>query len=487
MRWGQRSGIVPEVKMDGLVLASVAALALTACGTDFVSADTDGDGSSSTGDPGSTTAVDPTTTTGMTDTTAAETEGVDTSGTAGETTTGSSTGETEDTTDTDTDTGGVTCGDGVVEGDETCDDGGESETCNADCTMSSCGDGVTNATAGEACDDAGESATCNDDCTAAMCGDMVVNTTAGETCDEGGETETCDVDCTAVMCGDGVANATAGESCDDAGASATCDADCTDAECGDGVVNPAAGEACDGGPGCSDACVVTCPAFSADMFDPATTFGQGALEQTPIGIAWDGTSYWGASGESAAGVRLVQYGGDGAPVASFSPGIDFRSIFVQGDGSAQVYARAFNSSDVLAMSMPGTFAVDTTLGVADPVLATQASVVWNADAGEFVALRLGVVQRWADDGAFLGVTPLTGYGTGGGELDPPSNRRLAWGQGCYLTYADGVLSSWDPEGLRVDTATLEDMASFETEVTLSYANGMVFLGTTTDWLGFDVF
>src|SRR6185436_12683362 len=64
-----------------------------------------------------------------------------------------------------------------------CDDGGESKTCNADCTVSSCGDGVTNATAGEDCDGAGESADCDADCTAAVCGDGIVNATAGEICE----------------------------------------------------------------------------------------------------------------------------------------------------------------------------------------------------------------------------------------------------------------------------------------------------------------
>ena len=61
--------------------------------------------------------------------------------------------------------------------------------------------------AGEFCDDGGESATCDIDCSAVSCGDSVVNTTAGETCDDGGESATCDVDCTTVQCGDGVVSA----------------------------------------------------------------------------------------------------------------------------------------------------------------------------------------------------------------------------------------------------------------------------------------
>ncbi|MCH8146899.1 MAG: hypothetical protein IH987_02765 [Planctomycetes bacterium] len=45
------------------------------------------------------------------------------------------------------------CGNGVVEPGETCDDGGESATCDADCTIAECGDGTLNTTAGEVCDD----------------------------------------------------------------------------------------------------------------------------------------------------------------------------------------------------------------------------------------------------------------------------------------------------------------------------------------------
>ncbi len=107
------------------------------------------------------------------------------------------------------------CGDGVVGGDEACDDAGESASCNADCTASACGDGILNVTAGETCDDAGESAACDADCTAAECGDGLANAAAGEACDDAGESAACDVDCTAAECGDMVINGSAGEECDD--------------------------------------------------------------------------------------------------------------------------------------------------------------------------------------------------------------------------------------------------------------------------------
>ncbi len=150
-----------------------------------------------------------------------------------------------DTTADDTTSGPQECGNGVIDGKEECDDGGESAACDVDCTAVECGDGTVNMTAGETCDDSGESETCDADCTAAECGDMTVNATAGEACDDGGRTVTCNADCTMAGCGDGVVNMTAGETCDDMGESMTCDADCTEAMCGDGVINMTAGEACD--------------------------------------------------------------------------------------------------------------------------------------------------------------------------------------------------------------------------------------------------
>lgn len=153
------------------------------------------------------------------------------------------------------------CGDGTVDDGETCDDGGESETCDTDCTVRECGDGVVNATAGEQCDDIGESATCDADCSAAFCGDGTINATRAEECDDSGESATCDADCTARSCGDGITNLTAGEQCDAAGETADCDDDCTPARCGDGTINATAGETCDDA-GESATCDLDCSARS---------------------------------------------------------------------------------------------------------------------------------------------------------------------------------------------------------------------------------
>ncbi len=58
----------------------------------------------------------------------------------------------------------ASCGDGVVDVNEDCDDAGESAACNVDCTAAGCGDGKRNLTAGEHCDDGEPTAKCDDAC-----------------------------------------------------------------------------------------------------------------------------------------------------------------------------------------------------------------------------------------------------------------------------------------------------------------------------------
>ncbi len=167
------------------------------------------------------------------------------------------------------------CGDGAVQSAvEACDAGAANsdtlaDACRADCSAASCGDGV--ADTGEACDDANSSETdaCLSDCTAAVCGDGVL--WAGvEQCDQGAAnsdtvSDACRADCSAASCGDGVADT--GEACDDGNSSETdaCLSDCTAAVCGDGVLW-AGVEQCDQGAAnsdtVSDACRADCSAAS---------------------------------------------------------------------------------------------------------------------------------------------------------------------------------------------------------------------------------
>jgi fibro-slime domain-containing protein len=124
------------------------------------------------------------------------------------------------------------CGDGVVAGEETCDDGvndGSYNGCEADCTRGPfCGDGVEQEDE-EACDDGtnlgaysfdGEPA-CAPGCVlGAFCGDGTVDALFGEECDDAEDNDGsyggCNDDCTlGPRCGDGVRQNTEGEECDD--------------------------------------------------------------------------------------------------------------------------------------------------------------------------------------------------------------------------------------------------------------------------------
>ena len=148
---------------------------------------------------------------------------------------------------------GATCGDGIREGAESCDDGfrnGTWDHCLADCSGAQvCGNGVVEP--GELCDDGvanGLVGACNTRCGLPLCGDGVVQD--GEACDDGalvGEGY-CLNDCSGLQtCGDGLTQGS--EACDDGALNGTfdrCVADCSAmATCGDGVIQ--ASETCDDG------------------------------------------------------------------------------------------------------------------------------------------------------------------------------------------------------------------------------------------------
>lgn len=126
----------------------------------------------------------------------------------------------------------VTCGDGVLDPSEQCDDGmNNSDTapnaCRNNCWLPWCGDGVVDTA--EQCDDGvgGNSDTapnaCRTTCVVSHCGDSVVDT--GEQCDDGNSvsTDACRNNCVSAVCGDGLVwsgqeacddgNTTAGDGC----------------------------------------------------------------------------------------------------------------------------------------------------------------------------------------------------------------------------------------------------------------------------------
>ncbi|MDH5720339.1 MAG: DUF4215 domain-containing protein [Spirochaetia bacterium] len=202
------------------------------------------------------------------------------------------------------------CGDFTVDGanGENCDDGNTvTEECpygSTGCTVcdtvclsvsgitSYCGDGFVDAANGEACDGdgaglGGETATCNTDCTVRVCGDSIVNATAGETCDDGnaiteecpyGSTgcTVCDAFCNDAAgatsyCSDSITDGSNGETCDDGNtvteaclygetSCTVCNDVCVSTAgatsfCGDSSIDGSNGENCDDGNAITEACL----------------------------------------------------------------------------------------------------------------------------------------------------------------------------------------------------------------------------------------
>ncbi|MGB0592546.1 MAG: DUF4215 domain-containing protein [Myxococcota bacterium] len=158
----------------------------------------------------------------------------------------------------------VICGDGIVAGDEACDDGDDDDTngCTTLCTLPVCGDGFHQPTMGEECDDGDpdDHDDCLSNCRLARCGDGVVS--ESEACDDANQNDhdACTAQCALAICGDGILWQGV-EACDDANSDESdgCTSACALTSCGDGVVQ--SGEACDDGnqdnqDGCLNSCVL---------------------------------------------------------------------------------------------------------------------------------------------------------------------------------------------------------------------------------------
>lgn len=166
----------------------------------------------------------------------------------------------------------ASCGDGVLNGGEECDDGNtrDGDACEADCTFPFCGNGVTDSL--EECDDGAKNSnttpnTCRESCQRPRCGDGVQDD--NEACDNGEQNSNslanaCRSNCQTPRCGDGARDN--GEQCDDGNNQSgdACEANCTISFCGNNIID--LGEECDNGNQNSafapDACRRDCKAAS---------------------------------------------------------------------------------------------------------------------------------------------------------------------------------------------------------------------------------
>lgn len=212
--------------------------------------------------------------------------GVSTTGTS------ASTGSDPTTSGFDSTTSGPptrpTCGDGMVDRGEVCDDGDDIDDngCTNACTIAGCGNGILEPRLGEECDfgeQNEEDGACTPICKYPTCGDGFKQPSKAEECDNGidnTDISECTATCKQNVCGDGLVW-DGQEMCDDGpenGDNAACTTACTLQMCGDGFVGP--GEQCDDGnpdpgDGCDANCKFTC---GNNVIDPGEECDDGDLD-----------------------------------------------------------------------------------------------------------------------------------------------------------------------------------------------------------------
>jgi hypothetical protein len=239
--------------------------------------------------------------------------------------------------------------------------------------------------------------------------------------------------------------------------------------------------------GCSAGNSATAPLITGFSVHTNVTFTD-ALLSTTMTMAFDGTNYWSCSGNSTAGVRLARYGLTGALIATYSPGLDFRSLTTKADGT--LLARAYNSGVIYQQTSPGVF-TGSGITLTGGTLDMQSSVVLSGAGTEFDAMSSGVVARWSTNGTYLGTINLIGYGTIAGENASPQNRGLAVMGNLWLTYnGTNIVSIWNTAGNRITQVTLPGAGTnLDSDYSFSYCNGKVFIVDIAGgkWRGYDLF
>ena len=188
---------------------------------------------------------------------------------------------------------------------------------------------------------------------------------------------------------------------------------------------------------------------------------------------------------------MSEYDPAGVWIQDWATMPDFRSVFTKGDGVPPLYARAYSSPQVLVWN-GAAFVLSTTLTGYAPGLGSQGVVVWDPTLVEYLATTdiPADVHEFDAVGNYVQTTVLAGFGGFGTEAAYPQGRSLAVTEdGCWLTYDQGHLSSWDRTGARVDTTTLTGAGtSFDSYFSLSFAQGLVWVVDVAGgtWRGYDV-
>jgi cysteine-rich repeat protein len=299
---------------------------------------------------------------------------------------------------------GNSCGNGVVDPGEMCDDGNtvSGDGCRGDCMkIEMCGDGVIDV--GEECDN---TTSCEPNCTLPRCGNGILD--PGEVCDDGNTMsgDGCNASCSSTeSCGNGILDPS--EGCDMGAANsdapdALCRNNCTLRRCGDGILDPMAGEQCEGtdlgGLDCTDFGFYDAPGLSCD---PTCTPDRSGC----TGFCGDRTVNGGelCDGQAPAGQTCLSSGYDEGPLDCLA-----------------LCAPNFSACRSLSLS---SWAADATS--VDPTIIFNA--VWGSGGRDVFAVGdSGTIVHW--DGT---AWTTMASGTAAASL------RVAWGTGPNDVYVGG--------------------------------------------------
>ncbi len=211
--------------------------------------------------------------------------------------------------------------------------------------------------------------------------------------------------------------------------------------------------------------------LSQPGYDAVMVFQNEHVADAPMGIAWDGSSFWVGGNGTLGGFTEARYDGTGKFLADYQPGIGFSAIYTKGDGTSPVFARANTWLVVERQLSPGQWSGEMTLAGPSPPAAT--GIAWDADHNEFIALMDGILYRWDSTGKALAQVPFQNFGTMNSEGNYPANRRIAWAYGYYLTYSKQYISAWNSAGVRVASAKLNGagVTDFDSAWSFSFAQG----------------
>jgi VCBS repeat-containing protein len=228
--------------------------------------------------------------------------------------------------------------------------------------------------------------------------------------------------------------------------------------------------------------VLGTPALAASAVDSAvivpTLSFPAATQPDPMGMTFDGTSFWSVAGGGSDGTNEARYDADGNVTGTYSPNIDFRSI--SSDDAGTIYASGFASSEVYLQTSPGVFAPFVDLAGGNPN--SQGSLQVNPAGDGFFGMNNGVITTWGLDGSVTGTVALDGYVSSGNPWDV----HVALVNGHWITRSrtDGVVSEWSSTGTLLRTLTIDgvpDQADFIAGYSTSGNRAQLYLATDGVW------